>query len=319
MASVLYGASYQQFLMFSTTNTRGLSDSTSYLAMSHGNYDVDPVHRYRIVIPSLASLVQKVLGSTIKDSEERDKLSFFVVNFGFSLATGILLQAILGRMGFRWEMSLLGAIFFLTSRINVICVGAPLVDSLYFFALAVILYLTLCERPALLAALIPLLVVSKETILPFLFLPFVKPRMRNWKMVASVVVALGVFYAFRQILMPTSTLDGPASLQATIYRHLPNIWTSLSSLSGPKGIHDLLNGFSLLTVISVAGLVLDRSSTKPRIPGFLLLIVPLSFATALLSGNMGRMLFAAYVPVLAYALVGIEHFCPPAKTIERGT
>ena len=111
-------------------NMGGLSDSISYLAMSHGNYDVNPVHRYRTLIPSLASLLQKMLGSSVKDPEKRDKLSFFVVNFVFSLATGILLHGILGRMGFNWEMSLLGAIFFLTSRINVMCVGAPLVDSL---------------------------------------------------------------------------------------------------------------------------------------------------------------------------------------------
>jgi hypothetical protein len=159
------------------------------------------------VTPSLASLVQKMLGSSVKDSEKRDKLSFFVVNFIFSLATGLLLHGILGRMGFNWEMSLLGAIFFLTSRTNVMCVGAPLVDSLYFLAIAVIVYLTLCERLVLLAVLTPLLVVSKETIIPFLFLPFAKPSMRNWKMVTSLVVSVGVFYSFREFLVPAGAFD----------------------------------------------------------------------------------------------------------------
>ena len=44
-----------------------------------------------------------------------------------------------------------------------------------FFAIALIVYLTLCERLVVLALLVPLLVLSKETILPFLFLPFAKP------------------------------------------------------------------------------------------------------------------------------------------------
>ena len=322
MVSVLYGASYQQFRMVSvlpTMEVAGLSDSMSYLAMSHGNYDVSPVRRYRPVIPWLASLVQKVLGSSIKDSEERDKLSFFVVNFIFSLATAILLQRIFGKIGFKWEMQLLGAIFFLTSRINVMCVGTPLVDSLYFFAIAVIVYLTLCEQLALLMILVPLLVLSKETIVPFLFLPFAKPSMRNWKMVTSIVVALGVFYVLRhyiEIQVPASAVSRSPSLIAMIYGLLPNILTSLRRLFDPNGIHDLLNGFSLLALIAVAGFVLDRRLTTPRIPGFLLLIVPFCFALALLSDNLGRMLFAAYVPIIAYSLVGIEYFCKPARAGE---
>jgi hypothetical protein len=316
MASVLYGASYQQFLFFSTARARtaGLSDSKSYLAMSHGNYDVPmEVQRYRAVIPSLASLVQKALGSSVKDSEERDKLSFFIVNFIFSLATAILLEGILGRMGFKWEMSLLGAIFFLTSRINVMSVGAPIVESLYFFSIAVIVYLTLSERFVLLVVLAPLLILSKETILPFLFLPFAKQNMRNWKMVASVVVALGVFYAFREFVVPAGTVDASTSLWTIIYKHFVGFEASFRKLARPQGIHDLLNGFSLLAVIAVAGLVLDRRSASPRIPSFLLLVVFISFALALLSGNMGRMMFAAYVPVFAYALIAIEHFCSPAR------
>jgi hypothetical protein len=103
-----------------------------------------------------------------------------------------------------------------------------------------------------------------------------------------------------------------------IHEHLPNIVASLHRLCGPKGIHDLLHGFSLLAAIAVAGLVLDRRSGTPRMPGFLLLIVPFGFATGLVSDNMGRMLFAAYVPVFAYALIGIERFCSPASAGELG-
>jgi hypothetical protein len=43
MASVLYGASYQQFLFFSTDRTAGLSDSINYIKMSDGNYDVPAI------------------------------------------------------------------------------------------------------------------------------------------------------------------------------------------------------------------------------------------------------------------------------------
>ena len=132
-------------------------------------------------------------------------------------------------------------------------------------------------------------------------------------------MALVVFYVLRfsiESQMPVNAVGGSPSLIEFIYGLLPNIIASLRRLFGPLGIHNLFNGFSLLTLISLAGLVLDRRLATPRIPGFLLLIIPYCFVIALLSDNLGRMFFAAYVPIIAYALIGIDYFCSPVRAIE---
>ena len=49
-------------------------------------------------------------------------------------------------------------------------------------------------------------------------------------MAASVILALGVFYAFRDILLPAGATPESTSLWAIIYEHLPNIVASLRSL-----------------------------------------------------------------------------------------
>jgi len=53
----------------------------------------------------------------------------------------------------------------------VLVTATPLVDAAYFFAVAILLYLTVAKKYRTFAAILPVLILSKETILPFLALP----------------------------------------------------------------------------------------------------------------------------------------------------
>lgn len=308
IVTVLYGASYQQFRHFNMADPRGGTDALSYIEMSHGNYDVNPVHRYRPIVPYLASLVQRALRPLIASDDELDKLSFYVVNFVIFTGAALLLFGVLRKLGFEWQLSMLGTVFFLTSRTTIFCVGTPFVDSLYFFAIAAIVYLMLHERVVLLACVCPLLALSKETILPFLFLPFAMRSMRNWKMVSSVLLSLVTFLAFRHLIQREVGDPEAANTLITtmIVRARVVVFQSLRRLGTPLGIHDLFNGFAFLALFAPLGLIVDRRDRKYRIPAWLLLIVPIAFGFGLVSDNLGRMFFAAYVPMIAYSLVLIE-------------
>lgn len=308
IVTVLYGSTYQQFRHFNIEDPRGADDAVSYIKMSHENYNVPDVHKYRPLIPYMASLVHKILSLELANEEELDKLSFYVVNFVIATGTALLLFGILTKLGFVWQLSMLGTIFFLISRITVLSVGTPLVDSLYFFAIGVILYLMLYDKVVLLACLCPLLVLSKETIIPFLFLPFAMRSMRNWKMVSSVLFSLSIFFVLRHIMQREIIASQPISLATIVINHAQlYILLSLRRLFTPAGIHELFNGLAFLAVFAPLGLFVNQRYHKYKIPGFLLLPIPIAFGFALLSGALGRMFFAAYVPVIAYSLVLIEH------------
>jgi len=316
IVTVLYGATYQQFRHFNMADPRGAPDALSYIEMSHGNYNVNHLHRYRLLIPYMASLVRKALHPLVANEEELDKLSFYVVNFVIATGTALLLFGVLTKLGFEWQLSILGTIFFLISRITVLCVGTPLVDSLYFFAIGAIVYLMLYEKVVLLACICPLLVLSKETIIPFLFLPFAMRSMRNWKMVSSVLLSLSVFFVVAHITQREAVGTQPISLVTIVMGHVwSNVLLSLRRLCSPAGIHDLFNGFAFFAVLAPLGLLVDRRYRKYKIPNYLLLTIPIAFGLALISNNMGRMFFSAYVPVIAYPLVLIEH-CFSAAAVE---
>ena len=44
-----------------------------------------------------------------------------------------------------------------------------------------------------------------------------------------------------------------------------------------------------------------------HVPAVVVATVPIALGLALLSGNFGRMLFAAFPAVIAYALITVEH------------
>jgi len=242
------------------------------------------------------------------NEEEKDKLSFYIVNFLITTCTALFLFGILSKLGFQWQLSILGTIFFLTSRITVISVATPLVDSLYFLAIGAIIYLMLYEKTVLLACILPLLVIVKETMVPFLFIPFAVRNMRRWKMVSSVSLSIVIFFVLRGIIQQKAAGTQPIPIPTAIYHAWLTALPSLKRLFSPVGIHDLFNGFAFLLVLAPLGLLVNWKYHKYKIPGFLLLFIPIAFVLALLNGSLGRMFFITYVPVIAYSLVLIEQW-----------
>ena len=307
LASALYGSSFQAFRTFDIRGPLASPDFQSYLAMSHGNYDVFPVRRYRPIVPSLAAAVRGPLARFVADPLRLDLLSFYVVNFAFALAAALLLYGTLVALAFDWRLALLGAMLFVTSRVTVASVAAPLVDSLFFFSVAAIAWLTATGRSTLLAFAMPLLALSKETLLPFLSLPLFNRDTRTWKVAVSIGASIGAMFALRafidaQVMAPQALSLG--DMVGLLARE--NIPQSLAKLARPAGIYDLFNGFGFVALLALLGWIEERRGKVRKLPAWLVLSVPVAFAYALVSFNLGRLFFAAYVPVIAYALLFVE-------------
>jgi lipopolysaccharide export LptBFGC system permease protein LptF len=81
----------------------------------------------------------------------------------------------------------------------------------------------------------------------------------------------------------------------------------LAGLFSIRGLHDLQSGFSLLLPLAAMGAWWNARHRYHAIPVVVAATVPLALALALLSGNAGRMFFAAFPAVIAYALIAVEH------------
>jgi len=343
---VLYGTSYQQFRHFNINETQGLFDARSHVAMSLGRYDnATRERRYRFVVPFLASLARKSLAPLfpaalgpepapapapggrppIKDELELINLSFYIVNFSFMAGAAFLLFLILERLGFRLYLNLIGLALFLGSRIAVLSAATPMVDSVYFFAIALISYLTITDRLILLALLNPLIILAKENICLVMLMPFLK-REKWLALSVSLVVSAALLIGVREYV---STFWAQEPSSGTVLQEIMHVvmvrlgyaWPSFQGLFTARGLLALSSGFSFFLVFAAAGFWSNWKNRKYQIPHYLLVLIPISLFYCVLAPGYGRMFFATYVVVIPYALVFIERVVSrfEAREPEPGT
>jgi hypothetical protein len=272
-AAILYGASYQQFRFFSLENPGGATDAIHYVSMARGDLSI--------------------------------RLAFYMVNFAFSLAAAIALFGALQVMRYSMLLSLLGVSAFAASRVTALVTATPLVDASYFCAIAILTWLTLEQRALALALIFPLLVLTKETVIPFLLLPFITP-LRKSRLLWAGAAAAGATYVLSGRILDASLGHSP-SVVAAILDHGDQLGASAARALTIQGVYDLQNGFSLMLPLSVIGAWLNTRHRYHQVPAFMIAAVAIAIAAALLSGNLGRMFFAGFPVVIAYALIAVEH------------
>ena len=309
-----YGVSFQQFLHFDWADPRGLGDSLSYLAMSNGDSDIASIHRYRIIIPFLVDLVRDVIRPLVSYDQLHaiDALSFYIVNYFITSLAGLFLYLFLLELKFKPERSLMGVLIFLGSRITVLSTGAPMVDSLYHLAIIVIVYFCLTQRSLLLCLLTPLLILTKETTVPFLFLPFFLKTINRKLILLSLSVSFAILFWVRSLVTAAlpNVIKSEDSIFVTITSHLASGLENLSqSYFSLAGWHDLFSPFSVFWVIALFGawIEIKKIDTYYEIPRFLFWIIPIAFGFTALSSNAGHMLHSLFPLVIPYALIAIDY------------
>lgn len=305
-AAILYGTTYQQFRAFDLASPGGAADAIHYVEMSRGNFEFEDHHRYRWLTPTLARIVRPAVEGAPQERDLATRLSFYLVNFAFSLGTCVALFALLQAMGFSILLSLLGVCAFASSRVTVLVTATPLVDAAFFCAIATLLFLTTTRKHLPLAVLLPAMVLSKEAFLPFLLLPLLTGMRRSRAYCAALLASVLTFIASHRIIDGFHPPTG-SNLWETTLDHLGGVLDNLGELLTLRGLHDLQSGFSLLLLLAAVGAWLNARHRYQVIPQVVLATVPIGLGFALMSGNFGRMFFVAFPCVIAYALVAIDH------------
>jgi len=306
-AAILYGATYQQFRFFTMAAPGGASDAVEYVRIARGDADVDRggPHQYRWVTPALARVLLPIAARLVEDPGAAIILSFYLVNFAFSTATCLILFALLQALAFSVPYALLGVAMFASSRVTVLVTATPMADAVYYLAVVALLALIVTRRTKLLLLMLPVLALTKETMLPFLLLPMLTDLGRTRGYWLALVVAGLAFTLGGQAIDALSATQGPSLLQ-DLREHVSTVGPNLAGLFTLGGLHDLQSGFSLLLPLAAIGAWVNARSRYQAIPAVVAATIPMAFGLALLSGNTGRMVFAAFPAVIAYALIGVQ-------------
>jgi hypothetical protein len=275
--------------------------------MVRGQTPTEPdLRHYRWLTPVMVRLVEPIARAVVADEMLATRLAFYMVNFTFSLVAMLAVFQLLRALNFSLAISLLGLCAYASSRVTVLVTGTPLIDAAYFCAIALIVWLTLANRPVALAILMPLLVMTKITILPFLALPLLTGLRRHRAVWGGLATAAVVFIANRE-LIEAYYLDGAdLSETATVMEHVADAGAAVARAFSWSGLHDIQSSFSFLWILGIAGAVLNSRFRDHEIPLWLVATLPIAAVLALLSGNFGRMLFAAFPVIIPLALIPIE-------------
>ena len=315
--SVLYGTSYQQFKYFNPDNPRGLTDAISYIKMAQGNYDVTQVRKYRTVIPEVSRIIYKILNHTKEQSIPLLLISFYFVNFLFIFLAAFFLFFILETLGFKFILSLLGTVLFLSSRDVVISTGIPLTDSGFLFSISFIIYCCLKKKVNILTFCMPILLILKETSLPFLLLPLRYKEFRKFRYVFSILLSSIIFLLFRKYIdYLHPSIANQTNFFGIVDSHIHLLKKHIIYMFTLRGIHDLFHGFLLLYPIAGIGFYLNFKQKLYDIPKWLYLCIPIAFGFSLLSGNLGRMFFCSYPIIIPGILIVISRISLFDKTSE---
>lgn len=311
--SVLYGTTYQQFRYFELggPNSGGAADAVSYVNMMHGDYS-DLLTKYRAITPYLASKTKILLGNVVNESKELEKLSFYIVNFLFISVTSLLLYAILEQLGFSALLSIVGVLLFSSSRTVIYSTATPLADAIFILSIAVVVFLMLKKKMYLLAILNPVLILAKEPTFIYMLLPLIHDKVfRSRLYILSLFASILFFFIFRNTIdacMPTQIhSDSASNLVLMIQTHLSYIFETLKTFTTLSGLYDFQHGFALLLPFAVLGYVQNNKNKILEIPTSINLLFYIALFLTIISTNLGRKFFSAYIPVIIYSLLYIDY------------
>jgi len=170
----------------------------------------------------------------------------------------------------------------------------------------------LTQRSMLLCLLTPLLILTKETTVPFLFLPLLLKTISRKFILLSLSLSFVILFWVRSLVTVAlpNVVKSEDSILVTITSHLAsglqNLTQSYFSLAG---LHDLFSPFSVFWVIALFGAWLEfkKIDTYYEIPRFLFWIIPIALGYTVLSSNAGRMLHSLFPLVIPYALIAIDY------------
>ena len=311
ITSVLYGSSYQQFRHFDATDTRGISDSISYINMTKGENDITAVHRYRFFVPYLARKMNLLILSINPKFDNKNnsiRLSFYIINFIILTFSAYFLFLIFEFYKFNVLTSLIGLSIFLSSRVIVYSAATPIVDSFYILSLTSIFYLMIRHKVLRLAIFLPILTISKEIILPFLFLPLILSVFRSKIYYISIALSILFFIFSRKYIDLDLNILEKLSFIEVVSNHFENLENQFLRLLTFQAWFDIMHGFSLFLIFLLHGIYINYKKKIYNLPNTIFIAIFLvSIVFILLSGNFGRMLFTAYIPIIVYILISIEY------------
>jgi hypothetical protein len=302
---ILFGNDLSQF-----------TDSYDYMSIANLNFDRSPIRRYRVLIPLVAGALNFAFGNIFDKLAPRYyqgdfslPFCFFLININLMALAGTLVYRYCKAYGAGIMAALLGLLVMLTCRYTPYYAGLPMVDSLYFFVIALALAGIKEKNSAYIVAAIFLGPFAKEAFLffaPVIFFYSHIPKIR----MALYFLASGILVFSFRYLYDRLTGFSPDSGLAADLSHVPNIWNYFRVLFSFSGLYKIVSNLGVWLLIPLLAIWRVQgygSLMKERLDRYMLPFMLLTLLQMLLSGtSMERMFYMSLPVVCVFIAISAE-------------
>ncbi len=300
--AIIIGPAYSMYVHYDFSHS---SDTESYLAMSDGDYNVNPVHRYRFAVPFAAKIIALPLQAVYAklwphraESLWPFQLAYFTINSFIMALYGWIVYRLLRLYSNQLTAVLIALVAVLTSRWVAYIAGLPLTDSLYLVVIAALLYSIKTNNLILFSITVLLGGLAKESFL--LFAPLIILAgpgtwyLRTALVAGSLLILFGE-HAFIDWWLPieeTAAVSTETLLQIFV-RHVHKTTTTLTELASVRGIGEIFTVFGIFTFLLIYGTLNSscRSIWKNAVEKYYWIFFACILIHALISGDAARMFY----------------------------
>lgn len=290
--------------------------------MSEGDYNVNPVHRYRFIVPTIAKLVAMPLQAVYTklwphraESTWPLQLAYFIINSLLVALYGWIVYCLLKLYTSNYVALFIGLIVVLTSRWVAYMAGLPLTDSLYLIAIATLLYSIKTNHKVLFILSVVLGGVMKESFL--LFAPLILIAgpfnwyVRSGLILLSLIAVFGEHYIIDAFLPLQETVGLKSeTLIDILFRTTAKSWDTFLDLLTVRGMGEVFTVLGIFTFILLYGALTktNRTAWKVSIEKYYWVFFGCILIHVLISGDAARMFYfgAPLYGIMIVVLVDIE-------------
>lgn len=300
--AIIIGPTYNMYVHYDFSHS---SDTKSYLAMSKGEMNVNPVHRYRLFIPMMAKAIAMPLEKVYTklwphraESLWPLQLSYFIINVLLTAFYGVVCYWILQQYTDHLLAIVIGLVAILTSRWVAYIAGLPLTDSLYLITIALLLYSIKIQHTLLFIFTALVGGLMKESFLLFAPLIVAAGPFKWYTRVGLIALSLLLLFSFHYIIdaiypLQATTEVNKETLVEIFIRHVYKTTTTLKELASVRGLGEIFTVMGIFTFVLIYGAFNPsiRKSWKENIEWYYVLFFGCILVHALISGDAARMFY----------------------------